>query len=324
MSADRALPVTVVGGYLGAGKTTLINRLLRHRDAMRLAVLVNDFGDIDIDGDLIESADDQVMRLAGGCVCCSIGSDLVVALSELARRSDRFDHVLLETSGVAMPGVVAATVTLAPGVCRAGVIVLVDALNGERGLDDPYFADTHSRQIAAADLLLISKTDLVSQDTLARLRTRLDGIAPGVAQTDAGDSLSTSMLLGPDLARAAAFADNDEGFIADPRRERHFKPLVGRTDGFLSQTFKALGPVDVIALQRTLSAPDSNVLRAKGVIGSPDGALWLVQTVGESTSVSPFHGDRTNIIGRLVVISSGRAPPGPALVTGLAALGLQR
>lgn len=324
MSADRALPVTVVGGYLGAGKTTLINRLLRHRDAMRLAVLVNDFGDIDIDGDLIESADDQVMRLAGGCVCCSIGGDLADALSDLARRSERFDHVLLETSGVAMPGVVAATVALAPGVRRAGVIVLVDALNGERGLDDPYFADTHWRQIAAADLLLISKTDLVGRDTLARLRARLNGIAPGAVQTDAADPLSTSMLLGPDLARASALADKDEGFVADPRNERRFTPLVARTDGFLSLTFTAQGPVDVVALQRTLSAPDANVLRAKGVIGGLDGDLWLVQTVGESTSIGPFHGDCTDIASRLVVISRARAPLATTLVTGLAALGLQR
>lgn len=121
------LPVTIVGGYLGAGKTTLVNHLLRHADGLRIAVLVNDFGDLPIDADLIESADGDVIALAGGCVCCAFGSDLVGALIALARRAPRPDHVLIETSGVALPGAVARTLTLVAGLERQGVLVVVDA-----------------------------------------------------------------------------------------------------------------------------------------------------------------------------------------------------
>lgn len=98
------IAVTVIGGYLGAGKTTLVNHLLREREGRRIAVLVNDFGELSIDDDLIESTDGNVMRLAGGCVCCSFGSDLVAALMVMPDMLPRPEHILIETSGVALPG----------------------------------------------------------------------------------------------------------------------------------------------------------------------------------------------------------------------------
>ena len=121
------LPAIVIGGWLGAGKTTLVNRLLRDPGGRRIAVMVNDFGDIGIDADLIVSQDDQVMNLAGGCVCCAVGSDLVEALMALPGRTPAFDLVLIETSGVALPGAVARSVRLVPGIEVDGVVVLADA-----------------------------------------------------------------------------------------------------------------------------------------------------------------------------------------------------
>ena len=113
-----AMPLStiVLGGYLGAGKTTLLNHLLRHAQGRRIAVMVNDFGDIGIDADLIESTDGEVMNLSGGCICCSVGSDLVAALMALPQRVPPPDLVLIETSGVALPGSVARGARLAPGV----------------------------------------------------------------------------------------------------------------------------------------------------------------------------------------------------------------
>ena len=106
------VPVTVVGGYLGAGKTTLVNHLLRNAGGRRLAILVNDFGSLPIDADLIEAEEDDLISIAGGCVCCSFGSDLMGALMKLAARTPAPDHLLIETSGVALPGSVARSVAL--------------------------------------------------------------------------------------------------------------------------------------------------------------------------------------------------------------------
>ena len=131
MSASDAinakLPVTIIGGYLGAGKTTLVNHLLRHADGVRLAVLVNEFGALPIDSDLIESQDDNIISIAGGCVCCSYGNDLIVSMVDLARMQPRPEHVLIESSGVALPGAIAATVDLLADYRFDGIATLVDA-----------------------------------------------------------------------------------------------------------------------------------------------------------------------------------------------------
>ncbi|MCB1346878.1 MAG: GTP-binding protein, partial [Rhodobacteraceae bacterium] len=122
--SESPLPVTLLGGYLGAGKTTLVNHLLRHAEGQRLAVLVNDFGDLPIDADLIEARDEDLMTLAGGCVCCTVGDDLGETLRALCARDPRPDQLLIETSGVALPGALAGALSLMRDVALAAVVVL--------------------------------------------------------------------------------------------------------------------------------------------------------------------------------------------------------
>ena len=107
MNAELSIPVTVIGGYLGAGKTTLVNHMLRNANGLKLAILVNEFGELPIDADLIEAEDDNLISLAGGCICCSYGNDMVSALMELSQMEPRPDHVVLEASGVAIPNSIA-------------------------------------------------------------------------------------------------------------------------------------------------------------------------------------------------------------------------
>ena len=121
------IPVTVVGGYLGAGKTTLVNHVLRSAQGIRIAVLVNDFGALPIDAGLIEAREGDLISIAGGCICCSFGSDLMGALASLARRTPRPDQVLIETSGVALPGSVSRSAALLEAFAPGRVVVLVDA-----------------------------------------------------------------------------------------------------------------------------------------------------------------------------------------------------
>ncbi|WP_117238346.1 CobW family GTP-binding protein [Thermus sediminis] len=163
---DGRVPVTLITGFLGSGKTTLVNRLLRERPGM--AVLVNDFGEVPLDGDLIPG--ERVVPLADGCVCCGRSQDLVWALARLAR-GEPPGHLLLETSGLAHPGPVLATLA-SPGVKEAyrlaGVVALADALHLEAHLAYP----EAGAQLALADLILLSKVDLApgGEEALDRLK----------------------------------------------------------------------------------------------------------------------------------------------------------
>ena len=146
------LPVTIVAGYLGAGKTTLVNSLLRNSAGRRVAVLVNDFGDINIDADLIEAAEDDVMRLTGGCACCRIGNDFVSALTQVTAMA-QYDHVLVEASGVSQPARLAQAVPFVLGARLWGVIVVCDATVIRTRLSDHYVGELVRQQVAEAELL---------------------------------------------------------------------------------------------------------------------------------------------------------------------------
>ncbi len=153
------LPITILSGYLGAGKTTLINRLLAEDHGLRLAVLVNDFGAVNIDADLLHSAEEDTVELTNGCVCCSIEGDLFDALNTILDRNPRPDHVILETSGVADPASIAAAAIAEPELSYGGIVTVVDAGNLNLQLHDTAITDHVRQQIAAADQVLVSKDD---------------------------------------------------------------------------------------------------------------------------------------------------------------------
>ncbi|MEZ5649482.1 MAG: GTP-binding protein [Burkholderiaceae bacterium] len=292
MDVDAGVPVTVIGGYLGAGKTTLVNSLLRQAAGRRLAVLVNDFGDLSIDADLIEGADDQVLQLAGGCVCCTIGSDLVAALAELRERFPDVDQVLLEASGVAMPGAVASTVTLISGLRRAAVVVVVAADRLPGLLADSYLSDTIERQLAAADLLIVGHASDCDASAMVRLRerlTRINARAPVIA-ADHG-RVPIDLVLEPRLNTIA----NDSRGLA-PR------PIGPANAPFASLTLTASGPVDADALCQALHAPDLGIERAKGVLFCLDGALRVVHVLGRDCRLERSANPPRSAYGDLVII----------------------
>ncbi len=163
------LPLTVVSGYLGAGKTTLINRLLAGDHGLRLMVLVNDFGAINIDEALIEAQADDMIALSNGCVCCTMGADLFMALGDALDRDPRPDHLVIEASGIADPAAIANAAIAEPDLSYAGIVTLVDAGNIDALLDDEQIAPQVAQQITAADLVLVTKTDTIGPDLSGRL-----------------------------------------------------------------------------------------------------------------------------------------------------------
>jgi G3E family GTPase len=181
-AADKAIakvPVTVLTGYLGAGKTTLLNRILSEPHGKKYAVIVNEFGEIGIDNDLVVNADEEVFEMNNGCICCTVRGDLVRIIDGLMRRKGKFDAIIVETTGLADPAPVAQTFFMDENVGRRtkldAVVTVADAMWLKDRLKD---APEAKNQIAFADVILINKTDLVSEADLRELEARIRGINP--------------------------------------------------------------------------------------------------------------------------------------------------
>jgi G3E family GTPase len=178
-ATNEAIPVTVLTGFLGAGKTTLLNRILTEQHGKKYAVIVNEFGEIGIDNDLIVDADEEVFEMNNGCVCCTVRGDLIRIIEGLMKRKGRFDAILVETTGLAKPAPVAQTFFVDADV-RAktkldAIVTVVDAKHAPQQLET---SEEAAEQIAFADVLLLNKPDLVSKDELAALERQLRIVNP--------------------------------------------------------------------------------------------------------------------------------------------------
>jgi G3E family GTPase len=178
-AASGQIPVTVLTGYLGAGKTTLLNRVLTENHGKKYAVIVNEFGEIGIDNDLVVGADEEVFEMNNGCICCTVRGDLIRIIGSLLKRRDKFDAILVETTGLADPAPVAQTFFTDDDVKRKtkldSIVTVVDAKHIDQRLAD---SDEAEEQIAFADIVLLNKTDLVSAEDLKKIEARVRALNP--------------------------------------------------------------------------------------------------------------------------------------------------
>jgi len=275
------VPVTVITGFLGAGKTTLVARLVRHPGMNRVAVVINEFGEVGIDHDLVAASSENVTLLANGCLCCTVRTDLQETLRELFanRRAGSivdFDRVVIETTGLADPAPVIqtfATDTLLAGQYRLdGVVTLVDAVNGAASLDAHAEA---VKQAAVADRLLLTKTDIADSAGVAALRERLRALNPGASMAEAVmGEIDPSFFLDIGLRSARADAPQLErwlgaggaggGYLGDRlapgAHDRAIRSFVLRFDRpFTWQTFSS-------AMELLMSMRGPDLLRVKGLV----------------------------------------------------------
>jgi len=303
-------PTLVVGGYLGAGKTTLVNHLLRHAGGRRIAVMVNDFGELTIDADLIEGAEGSVLALAGGCVCCSFGSDLLGALQDVLQRQPQPDLILIETSGVALPAAVARSARLLPGLRIEGIVLMLDAETVRQRSADPYVGDLVSQQLLDADLLILNKTELCSSTELTELNDWLATMStPGTPVVPASQArvppeLVLGFQAGLSTGLDAATGDALARWAAQPIAQ----PLAPASDRFVNELIDLSAPLDLQVLLQGLSDPSAGIVRAKGWLTDLTGQRHLLQQVGRRIELQPLAPD------------AGPAGPDRLLIIGLAGI----
>lgn len=309
-------PFSVIGGFLGAGKTTLLNRLLAEPRAPRCAVLVNDFGDIAVDAALIDARGGETIAMQNGCICCSIGGDLARAIAAALDLAPA--HIVVEASGVAHPGRIAAVARVSPELRPGRVFVLADAGALRAQLNDAWIADTVAAQLRAADHILVSKLDaqppreqaaVIDQlarehpaaalsttdevqwaDLLAAVDARADAdTAPADVDSDSPDAPATATAAAPDshspdMATDAAAPDSHTT-AANIDAVPHAR--------FVARTLRADAPIDLRRLAAYLkSHPD--IYRLKGwAIDPADGKLKLLQAAGPRLAITPYPAGNT-------------------------------
>jgi len=261
-------PVTVLTGYLGAGKTTLLNHILTEQHGKKYAVIVNEFGEIGIDNDLVVGVDEEVFEMNNGCICCTVRGDLIRILGGLMKRKDQFDAILIETTGLADPSPVAQTFFVDDEVRQRtkldAIVTVVDAKHLLQRLDDSHEAE---EQVAFADIILLNKTDLVSREELALVEARIRSI-----NAYAKLHYTQKCSIDPEKILSRGAFDLDRILSLEPEflGEDHHH----HDDNIQSFSFKTTKPLDHQRFMKWMgdlvAIQGQDILRAKGILAFKD------------------------------------------------------
>jgi G3E family GTPase len=264
-TADTTIPVTVLTGYLGAGKTTLLNRILSEEHGKKYAVIINEFGELGVDNDLVIDADEEVFEMNNGCICCTVRGDLVRILGNLMKRRQKFDGIIVETTGLADPAPVAQTFYMDEDVKRAthldAIVTLVDAKNLAARLEDSKEA---ASQLAFADIVVLNKMDLVTEDEAAEVERRIRAINPYAEIRRATKSeVPIEAVMGREAFKLDRILEREPEFLSGEDNHSH-------NEDIMSLSFEVAEPLDESKFNawigELLQTKGADLLRTKGVL----------------------------------------------------------
>ena len=263
--ADAPVPVTVLTGYLGAGKTTLLNRILSENHGKKFAVVINEFGELGVDNDLVVDADEEVFEMNNGCICCTVRGDLIRIIGGLMKRKGRFDGIIVETTGLADPAPVAQTFFADEDVKRAtkldAIVTVVDAKHLFARLDDSKEAQ---EQIAFADIIVLNKIDLVTAEEADAVERRIRSINPyAEIRRTTKSAVPIEAVIGRDAFNLERILEREPEFLSGEDHHEHDSEV-------MSLSFEAARPLDPEKFNAWISdllqKKGQDLLRTKGVL----------------------------------------------------------
>ena len=315
---DRKIPVTVITGYLGSGKTTLLNHILTGQTKRKVAVIVNEFGEVGIDGQLIEQdGDEQLIEFNNGCLCCTVRGDLIETIGKLRQRGGELDAIMIETTGLADPAPVASTFFVSEEV-RADTrldafITVVDAVNLEKNLEQSVEAQ---EQVAFADIVIVNKTDLASEEQLKRIERRVRALNPLARMHRSAHSvIDLELILNVNAFQLEAKLQVDPAFLDD--HEHEHDPAI------TSIVLREDRPIDMNRFMSwmapLLQREGDRYLRTKGVFNAKGFDQRVVfQSVRMLTTMARFHAWGAGEARRTEYVVIGRDLDREMLAAGLA------
>ncbi|NBX65514.1 MAG: GTP-binding protein [Proteobacteria bacterium] len=291
----KQIPVTVLTGYLGAGKTTLLNRILTEPHGKKFAVIINEFGAVGVDNDLVVGVDEEVFEMNNGCICCTVRGDLIRIISGLLRRGlDKFDGIIVETTGLADPAPVAQTFFMDEDVRRAtkldAVVTVVDSKHiFERLKDSPEAED----QIAFADVIILNKLDLVTKEELAEVESRIRSINPYASvHTSTKSQVDLNVVLDRGAFDLNRILSIEPQFLEGAHSHNHDSSV--QSVAFSTDRAVIMGRFEEW-IGQTLAEQGQNILRSKGVLNirnSPRRFVFqAVHMIADSAPGNPWRED---------------------------------